>query len=69
MELVDKIRGISEIAGRLPRIIGWRVILPANFVKETTTAESRIKDFFNFPFQFVVNDNRRWRILSSIGDS
>ena len=69
MELVDEIRRISEIAGRLPRIVGWRIVLPANFVKKTTTAESRIKDFFNFPFQFVVNDNRRWRILSSIRDS
>jgi len=40
VELVNEIRGIVEIAGGLPRIIGWRVILPANFVKETTTAES-----------------------------
>jgi hypothetical protein len=69
VELIDEIRRISEIAGRLPRVIGWRVILPLNFIKETATAESRIEDFFDFPLQFVVNDNGRRRILGSIRDS
>jgi hypothetical protein len=40
VELVNEILVIAEIAGGLPRIIGWRIVLPANLVKETTTAES-----------------------------
>jgi hypothetical protein len=39
VELVNEIWGIVEIAGKLLRIIGWRIVLPVNFVKETTTAE------------------------------
>jgi hypothetical protein len=34
VELVNEIWGIVEVAGGLPRIIGWRIVLPANFVKE-----------------------------------
>jgi hypothetical protein len=39
VELVDEVWRIGEVAGGLPRIIGWRIVLPANLVKETTTAE------------------------------
>jgi hypothetical protein len=39
-ELVDEIRRIVKIAGGLPRIVGCGIVLPANFVKEITTAES-----------------------------
>jgi hypothetical protein len=69
VELVDEVRRIGEIAGRLPRVVGQGVVFPANFVKEIATAESRIEDFFNFPFEFVVDNDRRQRILCSIGDS
>jgi hypothetical protein len=69
VELVDEVRRIGEIAGRLRRVVGRGVVLPANFVKETATAESRIEDFFDFPFQFVVDNDRRRRILCSIRDS
>jgi hypothetical protein len=69
VELVNEVRRVDEIAGGLPRVVGWRVVLPANFIKETAMAESRIEDFFNFPFRFVVNDDRKQRILCSIGDS
>jgi hypothetical protein len=39
VELINKILGIVEIAGRLPRIIGQRIVLPVNLVKETTATE------------------------------
>ena len=67
----DEFRGVIELHGKEPRsfFIGTCISSPADKVEELAVMPSpislRVKDFFDFVFNFSVNlDWRQWRLNS-----
>src|ERR1700694_4095902 len=69
MELGNQVRSIGKIVRRLPGVFRGGITLPTYFIKEFAVSEGGVKDLFDFPFKFIVQDNRRRWGSSSSGDS
>ena len=66
MEGFNEVRGIFEVGCGFPGIFGMRVATPFNLVMELAVAAFGIEDLLNLPFEFVFDDDGRWRRLHAV---
>ena len=75
MECFDDFRRVLKVLCRFPRVMLWSVAFPANEVlhiaqygKAGSKFLLRVKDFFNFPFLFTIDDKRWWLRRDTAGN-
>ena len=69
VKLFDEIWSIGQIWCWLPRIFWYRVASSVDFIPQFAIIQFWIKDLFNLPFIFIINDDWKWRLTCSSKDS
>ena len=60
MKFFDEFGGMLEIGGIFPRVVAGAIAFPFDQILKFTAEYTRVKDFLNFIFFFVVDDLRGW---------
>ena len=68
MELLDDVRRVFEVAGRIPGTIRVVETGPLDSILDLVSVVSRVKDFLHFPLLLFLDDNGRWWWLVMSGD-
>ena len=68
MELLDDVRRVFEVAGRIPGTIWVMATGPLDSILDLVSVVSRVQDFLHFPLLLFLDDNGRWWQLVMSGD-
>ena len=60
MESLNGVRGILEVAGRIPGLVGVVKPSPLDSILDLVSVSSRVEDFFDFSLLLIVDGDCGW---------